>query len=424
MNGAHIQHFLRPGHLRIDCETYVRLRPTYQGLILNAPSLINRSEASDFLRALETETPFLIDPRTFALATTRGELQNPDNRKLKQSWVHLLHAYGVNESSLPLDPETVKVYGQQLVERTIQFQLTCVMPQSQMNLFGTVYAHEPIALVAPYFAVTAKADPWLPVNLELARATKRVADNRRAYAVLQLHRPLLSLHYQLDAIVGQFAALPVDGFLLWIDGFHEREATVEEVQSLRAILGALRQPGSRPIINMYGGYLSALLRHWGLSGFCHRHDGGESRKFTPVGGGPIDVRYYLPALHRHYTVDIMESYLKRREIEAVPQFLSAICDCVICRGITRDGLNGFTQNYAAREIKNGRLQATHWAKSLAASHFMLSRHRELKTVQDTQPEILLEQLVANARDYRDPLLVDKAMVDTNHLRVWSQGLTT
>lgn len=420
MSEAKIQHFLRPGHLTLERDVFVRLRPTYRGLILNAPSLADRVSGAEFLQALETPTPFLIDPRTYALATPRSELQRRDGRRLKQSWVKLLQEYGVAEDTLPLTPDFARTIAERLAVRAIEFQLSCISAQTQITWFSAPYEHQPTAIIAPYFAVMADQDPWLSLNLELARVTKDAAGKRPVYAVVQLHAALLTQRHQLRSILDSFTDLPVDGFMIWIGGLREKEMSIEEVQSLRMMVETLSAQQSRPVINMYGGYLSALLSSWGLSGFCHRHDGGESRKFTPVGGGRIDTRFYVPALHRHYSIDDVEGYLKRQGIETKDDYFSRMCTCIVCQRVMQDGFLGFSANFAARALKKGWPQALEWSKRLASSHFMLIRNQEVQHVEATTRDLLVEELTLNAERYRDPFSLSP--VDTEHLLLWARGL--
>jgi hypothetical protein len=263
-------------------------------------------------------------------------------------------------------------------------------------------------------------DPWLGVNLLLARLARQVAGPRCAYAVLQIHGPLLTQPEQLKAIARAYAELPMDGFLLWIGGLREKDISVEEVRSLRMIVETLSAERTRPVINMYGGYLSALMFAWGMSGFSHRHDGGESRKFTPVGGGRIDTRFYIPALHRHYSIDDVEGYLKRMVIETPEQYFERICTCVMCRKVMEEGFHGFSANLAARTLRKGWPQALAWSERLATSHFMLTRYQEVQRVESTTTDLLIEELTRDATAYRDPYFLSP--VATDHLLVWAQGL--
>src|SRR5205823_1445919 len=53
------------------------------------------------------------------------------------------------------------------------------------------------------------------------------------------------------------------------------------------------------VYNMYGGYLSLLLHHFGLAGVASGLGYSESRRARDLrrGGGPVSPGYYLPLVH-------------------------------------------------------------------------------------------------------------------------------
>lgn len=417
-------HLLRPGVLSVEDDVYFKLQATYDGIMLNAPTIAYKPEAAtDFLTYIGSPKPYLVDPRTYALARDRKQLQRDESEDLRLSWENLLQVYNVPSTSLPITVEFFdEINAHRFAEGVVKFQEECIPSPRQSTLFSSVEEYRPMAVIAPYFFLESEHDPWLEVNIKLIRSTLAVSRGVPVFAVIYLHRGILKNEEMLVHIMHRYAEQPVNGFLLWVDDFREWSAEPQEIWGLRKIISMLKAGSERMVISMYGGYLSVLLSRFGLDGFSHSIQSGENRKLDPIKGGPQEVHFYFPPLHRRYSVELLEEYLNRIEVRTPAAFYQKVCDCTICKGIVQDNIDGFIEGYGAITIGEGKVGPEGRAKGLAILHFLIARHQEIVSINGQSMESIIDGLVETADAYRDPVRLASAMISTDHLKQWAAGL--
>jgi hypothetical protein len=163
----------------------------------------------------------------------------------------------------------------------------------------------PVAVLAPYFAVTGPNDPWFAVLQEVWAQCAALSDSRKISPVLcvgprQEAGPFGTVTVDGVAVLGELlATLPPalgERCYVWITGFDER--AVDEGQLRRLWRTVRAQPSGRELVNLYGGFFSACLWYAGLSGFGNGLTYSESRAWPALAStGSAPPRYYLRDLH-------------------------------------------------------------------------------------------------------------------------------
>ncbi len=280
---------------------------------------------------------------------------------------------------------------------------------------------EPAALLAPYFYIEpSEAEAWMNVNLALATETAR-AHKTRVHAVVCAPREFLLKQSFQEWLLGSIARSGIAGVWLWFSKFDEYSASVRQLQALRMVVEEL---GRRRlvILNMHGGFYSLALSNFGLTGISHGVGYGEQKDVVPViGQSTPTVRYYLPALHKRLGVPDIERCFRTLKIRTADDFFARICDCVICKGVLRDGLDSFAEfgekHYSHPESK--REAQTPAAAKRCRFHYLLNRVRERNRIEDESIVDTVDSLNESFESWQNTILGD----DAQHISRWAQALS-
>jgi hypothetical protein len=223
--------------------------------------------------------------------------------------------------------------------------------------------------------------------------------------------------------LSQYAELPVAGHFVWVTGLREAEMDEEDVRDLRELVKQLRGQGGRPVLKVYGGYLSALLWHHGLSGFSFGPGYGEERNVEPVGGGLPQPKFYFPPVHQRLAAVSVARLLPR----ARNDYLADICNCAECLAtISTDVAAGFA-DYMRTDVHisqrpggtTRRIRyATFGTRQRLTRHYLHCRGREAEYVGSHTLDEAKQQLRDAHAAYGAALGLD----DTAHLLQWADGL--
>lgn len=411
-------HLIRPGAIHPDRPYLQALRSTYDGFIINATTLaLSTKNTRTFLQNFDRRVPFLIDPKTYALA------RNPKYILEKQRTLgRLVDLYGLKVADLPLSPDLTEERVRTMTALVLNFQIGALENGAQQSIFD-VRPMVPEALVAPYFFVRGASDEWLSTNIRFLRAAVDMKGSDDVLAVLCLSKSVLSNPSELQVIAGAYADARVAGYLLWIDNCREQDLVPHEIVAIRRMILRLKGQRNAPVINMFGGYLSALLYHCGLSGFSHSRGGGEKRKVDPAGGHRQPVHYYIPPLGIQRQAERVSLYLERIGVTTPQAFAQRICPCQVCRKAMETGLEGFIGTFEGGMIDLQRLEhrVDPEAYQSASFHYLIARFLELERVQSSTIRDLVGDLVRNARSYQDDM--PGGDFSTAHLVNWAAGLT-
>ena len=429
-------HIVRLG-THAEKDYLIRAYAWFDEVALNA-NLVEGAASSlgVFLHELrEKGKGYFVDPMTYAFALSPDLLMRESGAQsgqgnLKRTFKGLARRYGsvVDQCAgrIPLQPN-------HLASQTTQDELChCVLGYEKERLdeavrgsvdFLMVHSEAkplvPTRLVAPYFHLSGDLE-WLPINIALA--------NRACYiepvtwVVVCLDSVLLDSNPSIDNIVSHYSSLPTPGYLLWATDLEEERATEGQIRGLQRLTRGLSQNGTKQVINMFGGYFSCLLAQCGLTGISHGLGYGERRDIIPVlGGGLPPAKYYLPAIHQHIRIDQFAAIAAELDVNS---FQRDICNCVICKGLLRQGLNYLMQQYTATDTKivNGRIRqtATSQVYRLTRFHYLSNKNLEFQRCRDINCDDLLPELDSAYQRFRDQLGTSSLM----YLRTWRRALAT
>ena len=164
-------------------------------------------------------------------------------------------------------------------------------------------ASGPQRILAPYFCVEGRADPWYEKSLELYQATSAAAN--AVGCDIDVTR-IVSAH-SATALADVVRENDKDDVCIWVSGLDERTTAVDELAVYASTVRRLVASGGRSFA-LYGGFFAVLLTCVGLGGNSHGIGYGENRKWRELPqSGPPPARYYLPTVHRYVRQDHAEA---------------------------------------------------------------------------------------------------------------------
>lgn len=437
---THPERILRLGTL--GEKQYFEHEDLYDTIMLNA-NLVEGFTAgvAGFLLGHSAKN-YIIDPMTYAFALPVAAVSkvvrvNGQRRlETKPTLARLASNYGAlvsaNVGIRPIGPKDLSSEGtiEELCERTLAYQVEYLEEglEPDAKKYTKPGLLRPSALVSPYFRFSVNTlDVWWPCNRDLitCAASLETELDVPKLAMICLDRQLLDSD-QVKKWLPKYSALDVDGYCLWVSDFSEDEATPEEVKSLVEAINVLSGGGERICCKVYGGYLSALLWHHGLSGFSYGPGYGESRHVSPVGGGLPLPKFYLPDLHQRLDALVVAAILKDRDTAA--DFAADICSCEQCtKSIKGRALDDFQAHYLETDTTTVRPRdraeyeqayATQATRVNSTLHYLCVRSREVETVAQST----LDDLKLQLREEADRFELRLGLDAVAHLRVWAENL--
>lgn len=245
--------------------------------------------------------------------------------------------------------------------------------EEYLNLLGEERQQPsaPAFILPPYFRFDDVHGPWHEASLSMATAAIRYRDSASICPVVCLS--LGCLHTgEFDAMVQSYDREAFDGYFLWVSRLDQYRSPPEDLRAFADLVRRFSATG-RPVINLFGGYYSAMLSYLGLAGLSHGVGYGEARDAFYYRGGPPGERYYVPMLHRFYP------RLDALRLLARLDSVVMRCDCPACMGVSREG--DTSQVQASRLNREGLL-----------SHFLYARRKELDHIAETPVDLLISEL--------------------------------
>ena len=409
----------------------------YDTLVFNA-NLVEGTPAAcvSLVESLLGGKPYIIDPVSHAFALRISYLQSEKvNRRTQQvtvstkrTFAKLAERYGEpfvsTVGTRPLIPSDFDdpLIRRNTVERVLIYQMNRLEEERPEHgpLRPSIERSQPVVLVAPYFFIES-ASTWRSTNLALAGDAVALQMGLPVYAVLSIDRSLLQDLDTLTAIAEEYCKSQVDGFFVWVSDLVEQTIGKQELGNFIDFLKLLSSD-DRPIYNMFGGYLSALLRVFGMTGLCHGPGYGEHRSIVPVlGGGVPPAKYYLPPLHQTFVLADAESILAGLSTD---EYYNNICSCPVCRNVIGNDFQGNFQKYGELELKGvgkrGQLVYSQTPNSVrfARGHYLVARFIELQQARTSDIRSLTSQLHNAELQYRHP----SGFPATGHLRLWADEI--
>jgi len=410
----------------------------YDAMILNA-NLVEGTPAA-CLSLVETlvDKPYIIDPISHAFALPVGYLQSTRVNKTtgkeitttKRTFQRLAERYGepfagaVGTRPLTPDDFADTTTRENAVERILTYQRDRLEEEQPDSgpLRGSSVGVRPRLLIIPYFFID-QARTWVPTNLALVNDAVQLRLELPSYAMVLVNRTLLQDLDMLKTVAQEYCNTGADGFFVWVSDQVEQAMGRLEVSNFVQFVRMLCSDG-RPIYNMYGGYLSALLSTFGLTGFCHGIGYGEHRNVVPVlGGGVPPAKYYFPPLHRAFVFADIQPVVANLSTE---QYYSDVCNCPVCQNVIGDNFQANFQKYGETELKgtgkSGQLVYIQTSNSVrfCRGHYLVAGFIEIQQVRSTDIKSLISQLRSAEQTYQH----SSGFPAIGYLRAWIDGIST
>lgn len=382
----------------------------YNGLIISAhvAEYYNKS-ISIFLE--NSKKPFFIDPVTYVFARNPKFIKK--NGKLKKSYMKLAAKYGNLIQEIAgkgqLQPHIFKDISvkEEICKQVLKFQKEYIGEVSKpLSKYFKILDREeikpngPLFLVPPYFYVESIEDNWYEINLELAKSSLKFKDSYKIYPVIFISQDMLEDKESIDIIIEDYKNF--EGCLVWVSGFNEMKASIEVLNGFLSLISGLSQDGKK-VYSLYGGYFSALVSKFGLTGFSNGICYGESKNVDMSGGGAPPIRFYVHQIKSKAMEADSRDFFTEFEDEDIQ------CKCDVCKKIKiTSGDKPYDFFDSIRENPK-----------LAKEHFMACRKIELDEIETTNINNLIDKLdntynyfqfELNSYLYRN--------LDASHLKKW------
>jgi hypothetical protein len=232
---------------------------------------------------------------------------------------------------------------------------------------------------------------------------------------------------ELDLWLPAYVELGAPTYCLWVSDLTETQISPAEVRGLARACRDLSE-GGRSVLRIYGGYLSAVLSHFGVTGVSYGPGYGEERAVTPVGGGLPQPKYYLPGLHQRMDAGVVQLMVRRLDPPTPQRFFDAVCGCAVCRKLIAGApAEAFRQHYMETSttevhrrdgVSYEQPYATQRTRENSTRHFLHRRSVEMHEAATRSSQALAADLRRNAAVYENEFGLDA----TAHLENWADLL--
>lgn len=349
-----------------------------------------RKGTSCFLKALDR--PYLIDPRTPIFQFGRGAGLRPAERTL------------------------ARAHGEEFAEYLASTGSTRDLNDEGWLRAATAMAHyqrdygqacppgrAPTTILSAYLMVEPSLGETWALSLAMLRETRAAVPDQHVTVAAALASPRPS-EPRLDVLDVMLADLAKMGglttALMWLDGFDEYDASAETVAQLARCVTARSVPA---LFNLYGGYLSLVLHHFGLagasSGIAYGH-GRAAREQAPSDVPPPG--YYVPLVHAPVSPLAAEDLIRR----VGPR---ARCSCETCQE--------WAGSSEVARLTSQQLRL-HFAHARAAERAQAATWSLDALIEDlVEAEHVVDEAVRQA-----PARANIRSVPYRHLAAWAHGL--
>ncbi|MCX6006192.1 MAG: hypothetical protein NTZ34_02890, partial [Chloroflexi bacterium] len=280
----------------------------------------------------------------------------------------------------------------------------------------------PAALIAPYFYIDESMD-WYDTDITLAKEAVNLNLGLPIYAVIAIDRTILQDVSKLTSIADGYCKTKVDGFFIWISDQIEYDLGSQDVCNYIKLIKALCADG-RPVYNFYGGFLSAILSAFGLTGFSHGAGYGEHRNVIPVlGGGLPPAKFYIPSLHKGFV--FAEAHTILSKVSSASDFYKYVCNCPVCQATIDDDFLANFEKYGETEVKGvdrrGQPVIGQTTDSIKAcrAHYLVARFNELVNIRENDIRSVLLELDTALKQYHSP----SGFPPISYLHVWENSVS-
>lgn len=407
---------------------------------------------------------FFIDPITYAfqkeIRLLKSESKATGEKKIKKSVEKLIDKYGYPvdkvRKDVSVEPSDFSDADERksFCSRVLDFQYNLVNQHVKENDLvkyleyvapnGTesIPQFRPKFLIAPYFFLDSEDsqyDQWLNLNIDLAETavqqSQQMFDGCPVFAQIVISKSLFKNRRALDGLAQVYSHSNCNGFTVWVDDLNEHEASYQELSEFVYLLKQLN--GTRPVYNMYGGYLSILLANKQvqlLNGISHGLEYGESRGVYPVGGGLPVSKYYFYPLHQR--LDFTKAFYLLEHTGAIDtsldnwgspsQYYQEVCSCHQCKQVINTDMINFVEFESKDfyEVKirghvQRRKKASSDTKKNCLYHYLLCKKIEFLQTKRPIKELLVELSSRKEQYEQCSALLDGEL---DYLDTWQQVL--
>ncbi|MDE0653116.1 MAG: hypothetical protein OXI26_05650, partial [bacterium] len=255
------------------------------------------------LSARSANTPYVIDPR-FPLFQQALPVPKTSHTALAKILGDEDLVRTESPTPVQFDSNRIRRIGEQWVqfnlgyrtEEAARFQKYAERLNEPLSLDN---ASSPQRILAPYFCVAGREDPWYQKSLELYESTSRAAADS-----IQVTRVLAAK--SVEALSELTEDGHSDDVCIWVSELDEREASAGDLSNYARTIESLGE-SRRQCFALYGGCFSVILSAIGLGGSSHGIGYGEHRDWRELPrSGPPPARYYLPTIHRYVQQDLAQ----------------------------------------------------------------------------------------------------------------------
>lgn len=389
-----------------DREVLNNLRNYIDGIIVPAHILCYTTNAT--IAAISyIQKEYYVDPMTYIFSSDNNIKdyivvdEKTSTTKFKPSITKLTDEYGLtnifqknNYSALKPDDFDDDLYGS-LCANSLNLQLRKVDDEKGkafdkyselLKSVGEEYLaqeaennHQPAFIIPPYFYFKDLNDPWLDINLKLAKTISEKNETSIEVApviftnVNNLSPELLEKYKEYKNV------------FIWVDNFEQKRdititnSKIDEYKKFAEFVKDSKEKEIR-LINLYGSYYSILLGKLGLGGICNGIFYGEAKGRKSAVGGIPQARYYIRDLHEFFGLPEAVPMLKRYK-----NLIDKDCeDCFKLIDGDPDNITKFLADH-----------------SLAQRHFIYSRRAEIDKVKTDKITPLVDQLFSAYNTYNN-----------------------
>ncbi len=359
-------HYLTYHH--VTQNFFRKQRAKFDGLVVPlSVATVFKQGTGGFVLTLKKQ--YAIDPRTpiFQAAFDRDQIR-PSHLEMAA-----VHGPSVEEIfiSRPLEPTDLTTpIITDMAKRVATFQKEySAQSAEKVDKYAKILGEgveenysNPQFLIPPYFRSTRYSDPWYQISLSLARAVASEKEGYSIAAVIHLTPDFPEAEFEL--LSSDYADDEFDGLIIFVNDLREYTASQSVLTQYARLVGALGQT-QKPLLGLFGGYFTLMLRKIGLGCFSNGIGYGEYRNSGYRAGGQAVRRYYMPKLHRYFT-DI--------EAQSITDIVNEpwiLCGCSICEGGRR------ITDLSSQELLD---------------HFLNIRFAELENARDNDLKSILGEL--------------------------------
>ncbi len=298
---------------------------------------------------------FFIDPVTYVLTEPEAKIYNK-KRKIRRSYKKFIDSLGLGNQNidfvndnLPInyfinDNEFNNDNIKDFAEKFVRLQINVKQLDEETKNFIKILkedktiqypinialdsGHNPLFYTSPGFFFDSVEDNSFKLNVKLMELVNKLTKESECYGYLPIGEDFAYEPSQLKKLVENIPN-GIKGIVLWFENFEDTRASEDKLRIMSELIVNLSK-NKYKVINLYGGFFSALLCKLGCQGFSSGlcYDTHRSRAIE-IGGGPLPFRYFVPEINK---------FLTQSDTEILYEIISPTCNCPVCSNHKNDNI--------------------------------------------------------------------------------------